>query len=143
MATTSAFLGNANAQQMLLMHPRSKVLVAGVRNVGKSTFWNAILKTKDLLPTSALGCTSRVTLIKYAEQPEATLTLRAGSGIDAERKLDVERRVGEDISGTLSAGQPMKLPDWLVGRGDIAPDLRDVVESVLQVEVGLPFARLT
>ena len=54
-------------------------IVAQVKT-GKSTLWNAILN-RDLFPSAATACTSRLTVVKYAPVPYVKLTPPAG-GID-------------------------------------------------------------
>ena len=48
--------------------------VVGKVSAGKSTFINALLGCKDLLPTGHDQTTCGVTSIEYGEEPEATIT---------------------------------------------------------------------
>lgn len=65
--------------------------VVGKVSAGKSTFINALLGCKDLLPTGHDQTTCGVTSIEYGEEPEATITFADGHTVV----------VREDISGEI------------------------------------------
>lgn len=67
--------------------------VVGKVSAGKSTFINALLGCKDLLPTGHDQTTCGVTSIEYGEEPEATITFADDHSVV----------VRDDISGEIKA----------------------------------------
>lgn len=65
--------------------------VVGKVSSGKSTFINALLGCKDLLPTGHDQTTCGVTYIEYGEQPEVTIVFGDGS----------KKVIKDDISGKI------------------------------------------
>lgn len=65
--------------------------VVGKVSSGKSTFINALLGCKDLLPTGHDQTTCGVTCIEYGEQPEVTIVFGDGS----------KKVIKDDISGKI------------------------------------------
>ena len=65
--------------------------IVGKVSSGKSTFINALLGCKDLLPTGHDQTTCGVTYIEYGETPEVTITFGDGH----------KTTIQEDISGKI------------------------------------------
>ena len=90
----------------LLGHRPLKLMIVGERSTGKSTLWNALLNRRPsetnlahLLPTNAKGCTSRITVLKWAAEPCINLvyTSRAVTSAQATAVAALERDLTAEL----------------------------------------------
>jgi GTPase Era involved in 16S rRNA processing len=121
----------------LLSRPPVKLIIVGEVKTGKSTLWNAILG-QAIFPSDAAPCTSRITVVRYANPPTVKLTIPSDITMSAELKQKVEAFETDGARQLAAAGGDGKIPDVLVARGKTGDaELEELISKVRQVEVGL------
>jgi hypothetical protein len=76
---------------------------------GKSTLWNAILG-QSIFPSDAAPCTSRITVVRYANPPTVKLTIPAGVTMSAELTRKVAKFEADGAAQLAAAGGDGKIP---------------------------------